>query len=63
MPFPFSRRSWNLSEEFPRSTFNCNPATASSLLQTPNQVAYAAPSPHCPQQHGLGQAPLQKEHQ
>uniref|UniRef100_A0A452SJA5 Sorbin and SH3 domain containing 3 n=1 Tax=Ursus americanus TaxID=9643 RepID=A0A452SJA5_URSAM len=30
-------RSWDPSEEFPRSTFNCNPG-ASSLHQTPNQV-------------------------
>ncbi|XP_040482466.1 vinexin isoform X1 [Ursus maritimus] len=32
-----SGRSWDPSEEFPRSTFNCNPG-ASSLHQTPNQV-------------------------
>ncbi|XP_027453262.2 vinexin isoform X6 [Zalophus californianus] len=33
-----SGRSWDPSEEAPRSTFNCNPG-ASSLHQTPNQVA------------------------
>ncbi|XP_014652153.1 PREDICTED: vinexin isoform X2 [Ceratotherium simum simum] len=33
-----SGRSWDLSEEFPRSTFNCNPGASSSQLQTPNQV-------------------------
>ncbi|KAI5943437.1 Vinexin [Manis javanica] len=33
-----SGRSWGLSEEFPRSTFNCNPGALSSLLQTKNQV-------------------------
>ncbi|XP_025318903.1 vinexin isoform X2 [Canis lupus baileyi] len=31
-------RSWNPSEEFPRSTFNCNPGAPSSLHQTPKQV-------------------------
>ncbi|KAM7140934.1 vinexin isoform 2-T2 [Molossus nigricans] len=33
-----SGRSWNLSEEFPRSTFSCNPGASSSLPKTPNQV-------------------------
>eukprot|EP00071_Canis_lupus_P031948 XP_022265505.1 vinexin [Canis lupus familiaris] len=33
-----SGRSWNPSEEFPRSTFNCNPGAPSSLHQTPKQV-------------------------
>ncbi|XP_041623127.1 vinexin isoform X8 [Vulpes lagopus] len=31
-------RRWNPSEEFPRSTFNCNPGAPSSLHQTPKQV-------------------------
>uniref|UniRef100_A0A673T736 Sorbin and SH3 domain containing 3 n=2 Tax=Suricata suricatta TaxID=37032 RepID=A0A673T736_SURSU len=33
-----SGRSWDLSEEFSRSTFNCNPGASSSLHQTPHQV-------------------------
>ncbi|XP_053766545.1 vinexin isoform X1 [Desmodus rotundus] len=33
-----SGRSWDCSEEFPRSTFHCNPGTSSNLSQTPNQV-------------------------
>uniref|UniRef100_A0A9L0RV48 Sorbin and SH3 domain containing 3 n=1 Tax=Equus caballus TaxID=9796 RepID=A0A9L0RV48_HORSE len=33
-----SGRSWDLAEEFPRSTFSHNPGAPSSLLQTPNQV-------------------------
>lgn len=62
MPFPFSRRSWDPSEEFPRSTFNCNPGACSSLPRTPNQVALPAP-PHLQgPQCLLGQVPLRKEH-
>ncbi|KAM5308132.1 vinexin isoform 4-T4 [Glossophaga mutica] len=33
-----SGRSWDCSEEFPRSTFHCNPGASSILSQTPNQV-------------------------
>ncbi|XP_028377400.2 vinexin isoform X5 [Phyllostomus discolor] len=33
-----SGRSWDCSEEFPRSTFHCNPGASSNLSQTPNQV-------------------------
>ncbi|XP_019487121.1 PREDICTED: vinexin isoform X2 [Hipposideros armiger] len=33
-----SGRSWGLSEEFPRSTFNCNHGTSSSRHQAPNRV-------------------------
>uniref|UniRef100_F1RMA6 Sorbin and SH3 domain containing 3 n=1 Tax=Sus scrofa TaxID=9823 RepID=F1RMA6_PIG len=38
MSFPFFRRSWDVSEEFLRSTFNCNSGAPSSLHPTPNQV-------------------------
>lgn len=48
MSFPFCRRSWDLAEEFPRSTFSHNPGAPSSLLQTPNQVASPASSPQRP---------------
>ncbi|XP_039099682.1 vinexin isoform X1 [Hyaena hyaena] len=34
-----SGRSWDVSEEFSRSTFNCNPGASSSLHQTPHQVS------------------------
>ncbi|XP_070272678.1 vinexin isoform X2 [Myotis yumanensis] len=33
-----SGRSWDSSEEFPRSTFSCNPGAFSSLPRTPHQV-------------------------
>nr|XP_036306238.1 vinexin isoform X1 [Pipistrellus kuhlii] len=33
-----SGRSWDPSEEYPRSTFSCNPGAFSSLPRTPNQV-------------------------
>ncbi|EPQ06725.1 Vinexin [Myotis brandtii] len=33
-----SGRSWDPSEEFPRSTFSCNPGAFSSLPRTPHQV-------------------------
>ncbi|XP_036884578.1 vinexin isoform X3 [Sturnira hondurensis] len=33
-----SGRSWDCSEEFPRSTFHCNPGASSNLSQTPNQL-------------------------
>ncbi|XP_054434947.1 vinexin isoform X1 [Pteronotus mesoamericanus] len=33
-----SGRSWDCSDELPRSTFHCNPGASSSLSQTPNQV-------------------------
>lgn len=33
-----SGRSWDVSEEFLRSTFNCNSGAPSSLHPTPNQV-------------------------
>lgn len=58
MTFPFSRRSWDLSEEFSRNTSNCNPGTFSSLPQTPNQVARPAPSPHHPHGHALWPGPF-----
>lgn len=61
MPFPFSRRSWDPSEEYPRSTFNCNPGAFSSLPRTSNQVALPTPSPQGPQCL-LGQGPLCKQH-
>ncbi|TKC36069.1 hypothetical protein EI555_020861, partial [Monodon monoceros] len=34
-----SGRSWDISEEFLRNTFNCNAGASSSLHQTPNQVS------------------------
>lgn len=48
MSFPFFRRSWDVSEEFLRSTFNCNSGAPSSLHPTPNQVAPPAPTQHPP---------------
>lgn len=50
MSFPFFRRSWDHSEELPRSTFSYRPGAFSTVLQPPNQVAHPAcslVSPSC----------------
>lgn len=58
MSFPFFRRSWDHSEELPRSTFSYRPGAFSTVLQPPNQVAHPACSLVSPGCMLYGQAPV-----